>query len=194
MRHEIPDDSSFEDSHAEHTQSESARAELERTARDLGLRLAHQNESGVSENPLNQTNFGADNFDDDDVFEDDAAALRWRRALLRLSETFLDAAEERRDLSPILLGALHNALEQLLIHGEEDDLMALEDWLSHEAPLSDEEGSTPFAEHSGDFLIGGTKQIYAGQENRVGDDRRSRLERRQAERRHQQLPGNSPGP
>lgn len=69
---------------------------------------------------------------DDQV--DDQAALRWRHALLRLSETFLDAAEERRDLSPILLGALHNALEQLLIHGNEQDLMSLEEWLGHEAP------------------------------------------------------------
>ena len=119
----------------------------------------------------------------DDVFEDDEAALRWRHALLRLSETFLDAAEERRNLSPILLGALHNALEQLLIHGEEADLMALEDWLSHEG---DAAASTPEGgeeRRTADFLMAGENAIYNGEERRIGNDRRSPEQRRQAERR-----------
>ena len=59
-------------------------------------------------------------------------ALRWRRAILRLSETFMDAADERRDLSPILLEAMHNALDNLLVYGEAGDLMVLEEWLSME--------------------------------------------------------------
>jgi hypothetical protein len=110
---------------------------------------------------------------DDDVV-DDQAALRWRQALLRLSETFLDAAEERRDLSPILLGALHNALEQLLIHGNEDDLMALEEWLSHEAPPP-----APIEQAVSDAARG----MFSGSERRHSAGRRSHLDRRQAARR-----------
>lgn len=60
---------------------------------------------------------------------EERTALRWRRAILRLSETLLSAADERQDLSPILLEAMHNALENLLVYGEEHDLMALEEWL-----------------------------------------------------------------
>ena len=59
-------------------------------------------------------------------------ALRWRSAILRLSSAFMDAADERRDLSPILLEALHNALDNLLVYGEADDLLVLEEWLSME--------------------------------------------------------------
>jgi hypothetical protein len=59
-------------------------------------------------------------------------ALRWRKAILRLSEAFMDAADERKDLSPILLEALHNALDNLLVYGEAGDLMVLEEWLSME--------------------------------------------------------------
>ncbi len=65
-------------------------------------------------------------------------ALRWRRAILKLSETLMDAAGERSDLSPILMEAMHNALEKLLVYGEEDDLMTLEEWLSEESPDSEE--------------------------------------------------------
>ncbi len=174
---------------------------LEGVASQLSSRLARQSESArqseltqLEQNKLapkpEYSGLGASQDhlvqDDlvDDVFEDDAAALRWRHALLRLSETFLDAAEERRDLSPILLGALHNALEQLLIHGEEADLMALEDWLSHEG-----EAATSTSESDGDerrtsdFLMAGENGIYNGEERRVGNDRRSQEERRQADRR-----------
>jgi len=67
----------------------------------------------------------------------DEVALRWRRAILRLSETFLDAAGERSDLSPFLLEAMHNALNNLLVYGEAGDLMALEEWLSMEDEFND---------------------------------------------------------
>jgi hypothetical protein len=67
-----------------------------------------------------------------DTGAEETHALRWRRAILRLSEAFMDAADERRDLSPILLEALHNALDNLLVYGEADDLMVLEEWLSME--------------------------------------------------------------
>lgn len=105
---------------------------------------------------------------------EDQAALRWRQALLRLSETFLDAAEERRDLSPILLGALHNALEQLLIHGNEDDLMALEEWLGHEAPPP-----SPI-EHAVSLAA---RAMFSGAERRNVEDRRAGQERRLGQRR-----------
>ena len=142
--------------------------DLERAAQQLTSRLALQN--------------------DDDGFEDDEAALRWRHALLRLSETFLDAAEERRDLSPILLGALHNALEQLLIHGEEADLMALEDWLGHEAPDADAAPSTPGDERrTADFLMAGANGAYNGTERRATVDRRA-AERRSKKNLRRVLP------
>ena len=176
MRQETPDGSTHNQMQGDSASGDSAQAEIERTARDLSARLALQ----------------SDDLDADDFFEDDEAALRWRRALLRLSETFLDAAEERRDLSPILLGALHNALEQLLIHGEEDDLMALEDWLSHEAPFTDEAGSTPDESGGGDFLMAGEHGAFNGQEQRAGADRRSPSERRRAERRAQNHLSSSP--
>lgn len=67
-----------------------------------------------------------------EVPSEETHALRWRSAILRLSEAFMDAADERRDLSPILLEALHNALDNLLVYGEADDLMVLEEWLSME--------------------------------------------------------------
>lgn len=60
-------------------------------------------------------------------------ALRWRRAILKLSETLLSAADEHRHLSPIFLEAMHCALENLLVYGDERDLMALEEWLTEEA-------------------------------------------------------------
>ena len=59
-------------------------------------------------------------------------ALRWRRAILKLSETLLSAAAEHRSLSPIFMEAMHYALENLLIYGDERDLMALEEWLNEE--------------------------------------------------------------
>ncbi|HEX8552098.1 MAG TPA: hypothetical protein VF681_11160 [Abditibacteriaceae bacterium] len=70
--------------------------------------------------------------EDDNPSQEEAHAIRWRRAILRLSEAFMDAADERQDLSPILLEALHNALDNLLFYGESGDLMVLEEWLSME--------------------------------------------------------------
>lgn len=64
--------------------------------------------------------------------EEDAQALRWRTAILKLSENFMEAAGERQDLSPVLMEALHNALENLLLLGDEADLLALEEWLDLE--------------------------------------------------------------
>lgn len=114
-----------------------------------------------------------------DDLEDAEAALRWRLALLRLSETFLDAAQERRDLSPILLSALQNALEQLLVHGDEADLMALEDWLGHEPPLAQNAENDP---EQKTFLAAHT--LPAGIELRAKRDRRSIVsDRRQGDRR-----------
>ena len=102
---------------------------------------------------------GRESTDANDAGIDESeAALRWRRALLRLSENFMSAADERSDLSPILLGALHNALEQLLIYGEEGDLMALEEWLSEGEPTA--------------------APLIAGQERRAPSDRRAGQERR----------------
>jgi hypothetical protein len=60
-------------------------------------------------------------------------ALRWRRAILKLSETLLTAADRHQELSPFLLEAMHYALENLLVHGDERDLMALEEWLIEES-------------------------------------------------------------
>jgi hypothetical protein len=94
----------------------------------------------------------------DEELAESEAAVRWRRALLRLSENFMSAADERSDLSPILLGALHNALEQLLLYGEEGDLMALEEWLSEGEPE--------------------VRERQAGQERRTQSDRRAGRERR----------------
>ena len=79
--------------------------------------------------------------------DEEIIALRWRRAILKLSETLMDAAGERSDLSPILMEAMHNALEKLLVYGEEDDLMTLEEWLSEESPDSEEHSSLPENPH-----------------------------------------------
>ena len=61
-------------------------------------------------------------------------ALRWRRTLLRLSDNFGAAAAAQPRLAPVLMELLCTALEQLLLFGRESDLMALDDWLSHENP------------------------------------------------------------
>ncbi len=66
--------------------------------------------------------------------DQDKNAARWRRAILNLSETLLSACDERRDLSPFLMEAMHSALENLLVYGEADDLLALEEWLNEEKP------------------------------------------------------------
>jgi len=107
---------------------------------------------------------------------DEEIALRWRSVILRLSENLIDAATRRSELSPILLGALHNALDQLLLHGEEGDLMALEEWLLVEdGPRSTAPQETTSRPPT---------HIWPGPERRASDDRRTGCERRvQAERR-----------
>jgi hypothetical protein len=104
-----------------------------------------------------------------DIVEDAAAAQRWRQAILKLSNSMREAADEREHLSPVLMEALHNALENLLLLGDEADLMALEEWLDHEiatrAELRAAEGA---ASPSG---------------NGYDDDKRHGHDRRFAERR-----------
>ena len=109
-------------------------------------------------------------------FNEDEVALRWRRVILRLSENLLDAASQRSELSPILLGALHNALDQLLLYGEEGDLMALEEWLVAEDVTPRDSPPT------------GERRVavypWPGSERRTGQDRRTCCERRtRADRR-----------
>ncbi|HVF11286.1 MAG TPA: hypothetical protein VNA16_10805 [Abditibacteriaceae bacterium] len=105
---------------------------------------------------------------EDDAAFDDEVALRWRRVILALSENLMDAASQRSELSPILLGALHNALDQLLLHGEEGDLEALEEWLMMEAPS----GTLEQAE------VRPPTHAWPGPERRAGPDRRICPERR----------------
>jgi hypothetical protein len=92
--------------------------------------------------------------------------LRWRDAILRLSQTLLETAAQHRDLSPILLASLHHALSRLLIYGDERELQALELWL---------------AGH-GSGSIAGYGEAEA-QDRRLGIDRRFG-ERRMTDRRH----------
>jgi uncharacterized protein YigA (DUF484 family) len=64
--------------------------------------------------------------------ENEQSFQRWRRAILQLSQTLSEAAEQRRDLEPFLAEAFDHALWKLLFYGSERDLMALERWLEHE--------------------------------------------------------------
>ena len=70
--------------------------------------------------------------DDRATAEEEAAARRWREIILKLSDTLREAADQRSDFSLFLMEALHNALENLLLLGQEADLIALEEWLDHE--------------------------------------------------------------
>jgi hypothetical protein len=99
-----------------------------------------------------------------DEASEEELALRWRNAILRLTEDFSDAAGQRDDLSPILMGALHNALERLLVRGEEDDLILLEEWLR-------EGGESAAARPA-------IAPLWPGVERRANADRRRQQERR----------------
>jgi hypothetical protein len=91
-----------------------------------------QNEScGPLEAGASAQNASAGNLTWDE--DEQQNALRWRCAILKLSETLLSAADEHRHMSPIFLEAMHYALENLLVYGDERDLMALEEWLTEEA-------------------------------------------------------------
>jgi len=60
---------------------------------------------------------------------ENAAALRWRDVLLRLSDNMMHASRVRPELAPILFDALDHAIEMLLTQGCEDQLLRLEQWL-----------------------------------------------------------------
>lgn len=64
--------------------------------------------------------------------EDEYFYTRCRRAVLRLSEQLVKAAAERNDFAPFLLEAMHNAMSELLQHGDESALILLEQWLDEE--------------------------------------------------------------
>ena len=59
-----------------------------------------------------------------------AAALRWRTAVLRLSETMAHASRQKPELAPILREALDCAVERLLTCGCDHQLTMLESWLA----------------------------------------------------------------
>ena len=67
-----------------------------------------------------------------EIENEEEAAKHWRRVLLKLSNNLNAASMERADLSPVLMDALHHALEKLLLLGDEADLMALEEWVDME--------------------------------------------------------------
>jgi hypothetical protein len=69
--------------------------------------------------------------------EAERTVLRWRGTVLRLSDHFTATAAAHPHLAAVLLEALGNALEQLLLFGREDDLALLEAWLD-EAGREDE--------------------------------------------------------
>ncbi|RYG70445.1 hypothetical protein EON80_07965 [bacterium] len=78
--------------------------------------------------------YGNPSFGVADPCEDleERAALRWRSTVLRLSDHFTTAAASHPALAPILMEALGNALEQLLLFGRACDLDLLEEWLDIE--------------------------------------------------------------
>ena len=64
--------------------------------------------------------------------EDEQFYSRCRRAILRLNDQLVKAAEERSDFAPFLIEAMRNAMATLLEHGDERDLLLLEQWLDEE--------------------------------------------------------------
>lgn len=67
--------------------------------------------------------------------EDEQFYGRCRRAILRLNDQLVQAAAERSEFAPFLLEAMRNAMAELLEHGDERDLMLLEQWLDEENEL-----------------------------------------------------------
>ncbi len=57
---------------------------------------------------------------------------RCRRAILLLNAQLVKAAAERSEFAPFLLEAMGNAMSELLEHGDERDLLLLEQWLDEE--------------------------------------------------------------
>lgn len=64
--------------------------------------------------------------------EDEQFYTRCRRAILLLNAQLVKAAEQRSDFAPFLLEAMGNAVSELLEHGDERDLLLLEQWLDEE--------------------------------------------------------------
>jgi hypothetical protein len=56
-------------------------------------------------------------------------AKLWRTVLIDLSSTFTQAAATSPQLASVLLEALDNSLEHLLLFGKESDLLALQEWM-----------------------------------------------------------------
>lgn len=61
---------------------------------------------------------------------DEPDLRRWRRVVLRMSDSFSAAAVSQPHLAPYLLEAMGHALEQLLLFGREKDLDMLDEWLN----------------------------------------------------------------
>jgi hypothetical protein len=123
----------------------------------------------VNDPTLNGMMSDADDSSDAVTEQETVRAERWRRAILGLSENLRRAAEERPELSNVLMEAMHNALEQLLVYGEENEILSLEEWL--ELETADLPERPAFVERR------------AGQDRRQGDrrsvaDRRSIFDRR----------------
>ena len=72
----------------------------------------------------------------DDGTEESEAVLRWRRVVLSLSDEFSRAAQRHPHLAPIFMEAMGNLLEQLLLFGREEDVIALDEWLHFRPPSS----------------------------------------------------------
>lgn len=68
--------------------------------------------------------------------EEGQAVLRWRRVVLHLSDEFSRAAQRHPHLAPIFMEAMGNLLEQLLLFGREEDVIALDEWLHFRPPSS----------------------------------------------------------
>ena len=71
-----------------------------------------------------------------DGTEESEAVLRWRRVVLSLSDEFSRAAQRHPHLAPIFMEAMGNLLEQLLLFGREEDVLALDEWLHFRPPSS----------------------------------------------------------
>ena len=55
--------------------------------------------------------------------------LCWRQLTLELTATLKNAARAHPEMAPIFMESLANALEYLLLFGDQDDFEALSQWL-----------------------------------------------------------------
>ncbi len=79
---------------------------------------------------LTETDLNAEPAPISDGTEEGDAILRWRRVVLNLSDEFSRAAQRHPHLAPIFMEAMGNLLEQLLLFGREEDVIALDEWLN----------------------------------------------------------------